>query len=266
MPAFLASSRYQYALALRARGQARDEDRAEWQLEEALALATRLGIHFPTPSGALRLRPARPAAHLPLPAADRTDNQASDEREAVLREEGEYWTVAWRGTTFRLRHSIGLAYLARLLDQPDREVHALDLVVLVRPGTRSILAEQRRSDAGPILDAQAKAAYRRRLHELAEELEEAEAWGDPERAAAARVEIDALTQQLTAAVGLSGRDRAAGSSAERARVSVTKAIRGAIRRIAERDPLLGDHLRRSVRTGTFCAYASDPTRPITWRL
>jgi hypothetical protein len=87
-----------------------------------------------------------------------------------------------------------------------------------------------------------------------------------ERATAARVDIDALTQQLAAAVGLSGRDRVAGSSTERARVSVTKAIRSAIRRIAEREPALGDHLARHIRTGTYCAYASDPIQPITWRL
>lgn len=117
-----------------------------------------------------------------------------------------------------------------------------------------------------ILDPQAKAAYRRRLTELASELEEAERWGDQERVARAKLEIDALTEQLAQAVGLGGRDRRAATDAERARVSVTKAVKAAIRRIAAHDAELGDHLARSVRTGAFVAYAPDPAVSISWRL
>ena len=116
-----------------------------------------------------------------------------------------------------------------------------------------------------MLDPKAKVAYRRRLHDLQQELDEAEAWGDVERVARARMEMDELAQQLSAAVGLGGRDRTAASAAERARVNITKAIRSAIRRIAECDSALGDHLSRSVRTGTFCSYVPEEMRPITWR-
>lgn len=58
----------------------------------------------------------------------------------------------------------------------------------------------------------------------------------------------------------------ASGSAERAHVSVTKALRGAICRIAEYDPTLGQHLHRSVRTGGFCAYDPDPALRVTWKL
>ena len=104
---------------------------------------------------------------------------------------------------------------------------------------------------GPALDAQAKDAYRRRLEELGEELEEARGWGDPERAARTEAEIDALTEQLAQAFGLGGRDRAGASPAERARVSVTKAIRSAIKTIERHSPALGEHLDRF-----------DPHRPV----
>jgi hypothetical protein len=67
---------------------------------------------------------------------------------------------------------------------------------------------------------------------------------------------------LGAALGLGGRARRSGSPAERARVRVTRALREAIARIATAHPLLGEHLARSVRTGTYCSYA--PTEPITW--
>jgi hypothetical protein len=127
-----------------------------------------------------------------------------------------------------------------------------------------------RSDAlggtGPILDAEAKEAYRARLVELREEAAEAEAWNDPERATRAQAEIDALAHELRAAIGLGGRDRSTGTPAERARVSVTRAIRAAIERIAEQEPGLGAHLDATVRTGTFCSYVPDPRAPIHWQL
>ena len=52
--------------------------------------------------------------------------------------------------------------------------------------------------------------------------------------------------------------------AERARQSVTKAIREATRRIAQEDSALGDHLERSVRTGVYCVYDPDPSSTLTW--
>src|SRR4029079_19603833 len=63
-------------------------------------------------------------------------------------------------------------------------------------------------DAGPMLDAEAKAAYRLRLIEIRAELAEAERWNDPERATRLQAEDDALVHELVAAVGLGGRDRA----------------------------------------------------------
>ena len=56
-------------------------------------------------------------------------------------------------------------------------------------------------DAGEMLDEQAKAAYRRRLSELREELEEAKELGNVERAEQAEEEIDALTQGTLARRG-----------------------------------------------------------------
>jgi tetratricopeptide (TPR) repeat protein len=198
---------------------------------------------------------------------------------AVFRCEGDYWTVAYAGQTARLREVKGLRYLACLLRRPGREVHVLELVreaeglpaeparglssgAVVETGLR----RSRLDEADRLFDPQAKAAYRRRLRELEEDLEEARSWGDPERAARAEQEMDALTQELLRGVGLSGRDRALPSPAERARVSVTKAIRKAVRMIARQCPALGDHLAASVRTGRYCSYAPPGEAPPTWSL
>ena len=62
------------------------------------------------------------------------------------------------------------------------------------------------------------------------------------------------------------RDRETSSAAERARTAVMQRVRSAIKRIAERQPALADHLAGRVETGTYCVYRPDPTRPIDWDL
>jgi hypothetical protein len=179
---------------------------------------------------------------------------------AVFRKEGDYWTVAYEGTTCRLKDAKGLHYLAHLLRHPGQEFHALDLVqggALEHPGLDT-------RDAEPLLDAQAKAAYKCRLGELREELAEAEANNDIGRAARAHAEMEAITEQLAAAVGLGGRDRKTGTPAERARLLVTQRLKATLKKIRENHPTLGHHLATSIRTGYFCSYTPDQQQPITW--
>ena len=176
----------------------------------------------------------------------------------VLRCEGEFWTVEYEGRVTRIADARGLHHLARLLANPGQEMHALDLAAGIRRPHSAT------TGAGPVLDTAAKAAYRARVTELREELDEAEAFADTARAERARAELDALTDALAAAAGLGGRDRRAADDAERARVSVTKAIRAALRRLAQHDPDLAEHLDRTVRTGTFCSYRPDPRMRAEW--
>jgi tetratricopeptide (TPR) repeat protein len=191
----------------------------------------------------------------------------------VFRREGDYWSVIFEGRTVRVRDLKGMRYLARLLADPGREYHVLDLVAAETgsdaQGASSHAAGLPRSalgDAGEGLDAQAKDAYRRRLAEIDDDLEQARAIGDAERAAQANAERDFLVQELARAFGLGGRDRRAASASERARAAVTRAVRQAMTRIAEHHPQLGQHLSRTIRTGTYCAYVPDPRAPADWRL
>jgi hypothetical protein len=126
------------------------------------------------------------------------------------------------------------------------------------------LAGRAGGDLGQVIDAPARAAYKARLAELEETLVEADAAGDAERSRRAEEERDALVGQLAAAYGLGGRSRRAGAPAERARSAVTWRIRAALRRIDTVHPQLARHLRRSVRTGTFCSY--NPDEPVEWLL
>jgi hypothetical protein len=77
-------------------------------------------------------------------------------------------------------------------------------------------------------------------------------------------EIEALTRELSRAVGLGGRNRRAASASERARQSVTKTIKAVVDRIVQSDAALGDIFSRCIKTGNFCSYQPDPNFPIAW--
>ena len=184
-----------------------------------------------------------------------------------FRREGDYWTIAFGGQVVRMRDAKGLGYLARLLRHPHREFHVRDLLTGDTPRGATARPDGLRAattDAGVVLDEPAKHAYRGRIAELEAEVEQSRRWNDPERAARAEAELDALTRELAGALGLGGRDRRAASDSERARASVTKAVRGAVRRLEAQHPGLGRHLSVAVRTGTFCSYDPDPRLPVTW--
>jgi tetratricopeptide (TPR) repeat protein len=207
-------------------------------------------------------------------------------QKGIFRKEGEYWTVGYGGKSFRLKDTKGLGYLAHLLRHPAAEFHVLDLVGGIAGKHEDDENEDNSSayglprgdedlakagihigslgDAGEMLDDQAKVAYRRRLSELREELEEAKELGNVERAEQAEEEIDALTRELSRAVGLGGRNRRAASASERARQSITKTIKAVLERIEQSDAALGEILSRCITTGTFCSYKPDPDFPIAW--
>ncbi len=205
----------------------------------------------------------------------------------AFRKEGEYWTVGYGGKSFRLKDTKGLGYLAHLLRHPAAEFHVLDLVGGIAGKHEDDENESSGSahglprgeeelekagihigslgDAGEMLDDQAKAAYKRRLSDLREDLDEAKEVGNVARAERAEEEIDALTRELSRAVGLGGRNRKAASASERARQSITKTIKAVLERIAESDATLGEILSRGIKTGAFCSYQPDPDFPIEWQ-
>jgi len=172
-----------------------------------------------------------------------------------VRREGELWFIEAGKRRLTLRDSKGMHFLAALIDEPHRELHVLELSGLGAGST-----SDSDSDAGPMLDKKAKEAYRLRAEELRSELEAATDCSDAGRIERARQELDLLGAELARGLGLGGRDRRAGSVAERARINVQRRLRDVIRRIAEQDRALGRHLELSVKTGLFCMYApSWPT-------
>ena len=203
---------------------------------------------------------------------------------ARFRSEGEYWTLAYAGETMRLKDSRGMRYIAQLLRHPGREFHATELEMRSESGAVANFAArplQRISeeelsaaglhsdssgDAGEMLDARAKGAYRRRLDDLRGFLEEAKAQGNVERAFELEEEISFLTRELSRAVGLGGRDRRAASVAQRSRLNVTRAIRRSIEKIRRHHPALGAYLATWIKTGLQCVYRDQSRPALQWEL
>ena len=188
----------------------------------------------------------------PAVRATPTNDDVSVKPTGRILREGEGWRLDWQGQTCRLRDAKGLHDLRTLLTRPGEDVHCLVLM--------GAAVEQ--SDLGPTLDAQARQALQVRIRDLQEDLAEAEANNDLGRAERCQSELDALVEALAQAVGLGGRDRAAGATAERARSAVTWRLRASVKRITKIHAALGHHLKHAVKTGVFCRY--DPERPVEW--
>ena len=187
-------------------------------------------------------------------------------------EPNDYCTIRYQGHVASLKSTRGLHYLAVLLRDPGREFH-----VSVLLGHRLCESIQGAGVAVPeevtgglfsgfqVLDAQAKAEYKRRVDELRHELKEAERFNDPQRKTEIQNELQAICDSLASAVGLGGRDRKTSSDAERARWAVTKCLKKAIQKVGEAIPSLGYHFAASIKTGYFCSYNPDRDRRVTWK-
>jgi CheY-like chemotaxis protein len=196
-------------------------------------------------------------------------------------QEGEYWTIAYQGKVVRAKDTDGLHYIAYLLRYPHREVHVLELVASVGgplEGFTPVSPREREAaalaalkvqagfgDAGPILDPQAKAAYKQRLDELKMELGDAQRCNDLGRIAKVEQEIEFLTQELSQAVGLKGKDRRAASPADRARINVQRSIKAALEKLSTAHPALGHSLVSTINTGMYCSYTPDVRIPSPWQ-
>ena len=203
----------------------------------------------------------------PLP--DRTHGAAQDNpasEPATFRLDGDTRTVLFAGEAALIGDLKGFRYLARLLAEPGREFHVLDLVAVEQgtlpTRTAAAVSEPVAGGLGgrglPALDDQARQAYRRRLADVDEDIEDALRCNDPARAELAQRDRDYLITELTRAVGLGGRLRTVGSDSERARMAVARTLRYGIDRLAEQNAALATHLDNCIHTGTYCSYRPDP--------
>jgi hypothetical protein len=194
-------------------------------------------------------------------------------RRGTLRADGQLWLVQLGDDAVHVKDLKGIRYLRRLIAEPGREFHVLDLVAVEHgtlrasgPAVDASLGTRREEDPLPVLDRAAVEAYRRRLAEVDEDIDEATQGNDLGRLAKAQADREYLIGELTSAAGLGGRIRTTGGSSERARTSVARSLRYALAELAACHPGVAEHLRTSVRTGTYCSYQPDPYARVDWTL
>jgi tetratricopeptide (TPR) repeat protein len=263
---WLAHAQGDYAAMLLRRDAPGDRARAQRLAADAGEAARELGM--PT----LAAETAELCRRLDDTGRQRDTSRTREAPECLFFREGEYWTISYEETVVRLRDMRGLGCLAFLIRHPGREFHASELAVLSRGVDAAALTHPPAAgshvvgrDGVRLLDERARAAYRRRLEDLREEADVARQAGDAPRVARAEEEIQFVTRELVRDLGLGGRERRTGSPGERARLTVTKAIRAALAKIVDNHPTLGRHLAGTVKTGSFCSYTPDARRELAGR-
>ncbi len=111
---WVAHCQHDLAGLLRRRGRAGDSAAADRLVRQALATARALGMAL-----AQEIEVTQPSPDARLDAV-LTET-------ATFRREGEYWSIEFERDEFRVRDSRGMRHLARLLQAPGHEVHALEL-------------------------------------------------------------------------------------------------------------------------------------------
>lgn len=243
-------------------------ERARVFLDQARAMASGLGM-VRLQASLERLREDLVASAEPDAAIrDSLANSAVTLPGSFLRS-GEYWSIGVGPDLVRIQDTKGLQYMAVLLRQAGQDVHVLDLADAVVDGRAAVGApglggRSPNGEAVSLLDARTRAAYRQRLADLRQEIDEASDHNDLGRHERLRLEEEQIKQELARAVGLHGRNRPSGSPIERARLNVTRAIKTALRKIAEANLNLGHLFSTSIRTGNLCCYTPDPRLSIRW--
>ena len=190
--------------------------------------------------------------------------------------DGDFWLVSFGGEKQRLKVSRGMRYLAILLNTPGREYHAAELIrmesgALTLPSWVSKGERREGADADPagappkdtIIDRRGVRESERRLADLTGEISSAESSGDTEQKLILEEEAKAIRKNLSTLLGLDGEPRTFAEEVERARKSVTAALRRTRQHIARRKHLfLARHLQKALKVGMYCEYKPDP--PVVW--
>lgn len=200
-----------------------------------------------------------------------------DAPENEFRRDGAKWVLRYGGESARIKDYKGLAYLAESLARPNQYIPAPELIQRVDgmaatsedDKSVAILDEDRLSvvvsGAGPPIDRQTAAAYRKGLEEARADAEDAEARGDDEAAKEAWRRLDQLKKEMSRNYNYAGRERDPSDPRERSRKAVYSVINRAIKRIDNEMPLLAKHLRESVKNSGG-SFVYNPEHSADWVL
>ncbi|WP_026184499.1 ATP-binding protein [Salinispora vitiensis] len=196
-----------------------------------------------------------------LPAAPTVSIDGGERTPYEFRWNGTTWCLTYDSHTVHLPDAKGLRDLHLLLSRPHT---AVPVATMLNPagGPEVVAAVELGGDL--VLDAAAARAYRKRLGDLDDLIDQAILDDHRARVAGLEKERAALLEELRTAGGLAGRTRRLGVGTERARKTVGARIRDALRRMEHQHPPLAAHFRGAVSTGVTCCYR--PRSPVPWRL
>ena len=180
-----------------------------------------------------------------------------DQYPSVFRRLGQYWIIKYDTELVLLYSTNGLSYLARLLVDPGRKIHAAFLLAAEMGIDPRIPV----GTSGPVLDDQALRNYRKTYLEITNDLEEAKRDNDHARVAELEKQKETFSAEIEKATGLGGRKREQ-SDSERVRKNVSNAVTRAIEAVAVEHVRLGKHLGNSINSGSTFSY--DPERDPQW--
>lgn len=206
---------------------------------EVIATARHLLAELAVAPEVSERQPVRPARPSPRPSITNT---------------GDVWEFRFDDNPVAVRSAKGVVDVVRLIEANGAEIHCLDLAE----------AGVDQASAGDTIDATARRQYEQHIRDLQDDIADAEANSDFEKAYRHQVELDAIIDHLAAALGHGHRTRRTTDTAERARSAVAHRIRTTISRISKLHPALGRHLAHSINTGVYCSYR--PEQPTFWEV
>ena len=195
-----------------------------------------------------------------------------------FRHEGDTWRLTYERLATRFSDSLGLRYIAYLLQHPNGDVSAVDLESAISPEKRVGVPGQAPADgdslhednlsipmlgyADEVVDETFVYQLRERLRTLAQDRQEAESSNDHAQIRLIDDEVEFIDRQLKADLDLAGRPRLTADVVERARKAVSNCIRRALARIFEAGHhSLHQHLNYHIKIGTYCSY-THPDPPV----
>ena len=198
----------------------------------------------------------------------------------LIRRIGEVWTIRYNGHEIHISHKIGLAYISHLLMAPGKEFTVQNLHILGNPqlfitatNTHNLTDQEEADnnglsigglgDAGNATDKQTINAVKAKLSELADEKADAREKCDEIKEIELDEEMDELIAYLKANISIKGHPRVHGSVDEKIRKSIYKAITDVISHILKSHPEFGEHLEKSITTGSSCSY--KPATATKWQ-
>lgn len=177
-----------------------------------------------------------------------------ENKQNIFKKAKSFWIISFNNLTVQLPEMKGFNDFAKLIRNPEQEIHCSELMGNVT------------SDDGGIeaIDEKAKRKYHSKIIELQEELREAEEMNDIGRSDLINNELNQILDYISQSTGLRGRARKLADPSDRARAAVTLRIKSAIHKIENVHPSLAKHFQNNIKTGTFCIYS--PENYTQWEL